>query len=245
VRVSVLLAIVMLLAAAAPAAAATRAGGAGDVLHLGSASAAGSIGAGGSPGPCNDNQYNLLNPAARWMSPLRWRFRQSSVPAGLNRADVLAIIKKSFRNVVNARNDCGLADRVSATQQYLGTTSRRPNVTRAGGCGTNDGYNTVGFGPLDGYYSGYTCIWWIGNEVIEADMKLDTDTAWALTMASCNAELMMEALVTHEVGHAYNLGHVAENNHGRLTMSVYIDQLCGNQEATLGLGDVRGLESMY
>ncbi|HUR17201.1 MAG TPA: hypothetical protein VMZ33_07930 [Candidatus Limnocylindrales bacterium] len=244
-RVSVLMAVVMLLAAAAPTSAAPRAGGVGDALTGGSGGAAGSVGASGSPGACNDNKYTKLNPAARWISTLEWRFRHSSVPAGLNSGEVLALIKKSFRNVVNARNDCGLADRVSATHQYLGTTSRRPNVTRAGGCGAADGYNTVGFGPLDGYYSGYTCIWWIGAEVVEADVRLDTDTDWALASNGCFGELMMEALVTHEVGHAYNLGHVAENNHGRLTMSVYIDQLCGNQEATLGLGDVLGLESMY
>ena len=244
-RVSVLLAVVMLLAAAAPTSATSRAASVGDLLAAGAVGAAGSVGAGGSPGPCNDNKYTKLNPAARWMSTLEWRFRQSSVPAGLNAADVLALIKKSFRNVVNARNDCGLADRVSATHRYLGTTSRRPNVTRAGGCGAADGFNTVGFGPLDGYYSGYTCIWWIGGEVVEADMRLDTDTDWALNANGCLGELRMEALVTHEVGHAYNLGHVSEVNHGRQTMSVYIDQLCGNQEATLGLGDIRGLESMY
>ena len=55
----------------------------------------------------------------------------------------------------------------------------------------------------------------------------------------------MEALVTHEVGHAYGLGHVGEANHGRQTMSTFIDGLCENQEATLGRGDVLGLRDLY
>ena len=56
---------------------------------------------------------------------------------------------------------------------------------------------------------------------------------------------MMESLVIHEVGHAYGLGHVSENRHGRLTMSGYIDGLCENQETTLGKGDMLGLESLH
>ena len=51
---------------------------------------------------------------------------------------MLDVIKKSFRNVVNSRNDCGMADQVSATQSYLGTTSRRPNVSADGAC-TDEG----------------------------------------------------------------------------------------------------------
>ena len=49
----------------------------------------------------------------------------------------------------------------------------------------------------------------------------------------------------YEAGHAFGLGHVGEPKHGRLTMSVFIDSLCENQEATLGFGDLRGLEALY
>jgi len=77
------------------------------------------------------------------------------------------------------------------------------------------------------------------------DMRLDPAQPWALSLAECSGELMMEALLTHEIGHAYGLGHVSENRHGRLTMSLYIDGLCENQEATLGKGDVLGLNALY
>jgi hypothetical protein len=194
---------------------------------------------------CRDSAYKFLGPSAAWRQSLRWSFRASSVPAGLSKTSVLAVIKKSFRNVTTSRNDCGMADQVSATSAYLGTTSRKPGVSGNGTCTGQDGHNVVGFGSMGGYYSGYTCIWWVGGEIVEMDMRLDTDTRWALTMSGCQGELMMEALVTHEVGHAFGLAHVSERKHGRQTMSVYIDDLCENQEATLGKGDVLGLQALY
>jgi hypothetical protein len=194
---------------------------------------------------CGDSAYKFLGPAAAWTQPLRWAFRASSTPAGLSSSAVLAEIKKAFRNVTTSRNDCGLADQVSATSTYLGATSRKPGVSSSGTCQGQDGYNVVGFGSLGGYYSGYTCIWWIGDEIVEMDMRLDTDTQWALSLSGCQGELVMESLVTHEVGHAFGLAHVSETKHGRQTMSVYIDDLCENQEATLGRGDVLGLQALY
>jgi len=198
----------------------------------------------GSPSPCADGKYNLLGPA-RWKQTLNWRFRSSSVPSRLSASGVLDVIKKSFRNVTTARNDCGRPDNVGATSHYAGTTARKPGVSADGVCTGADGQNVVGFAPLSGFYSGFTCIYWIGNEIVEMDMRLDSETRWALSAATCDGELRMEALVTHEVGHAFGLAHVGESRHGRLTMSTFIDGLCENQEATLGLGDMRGLEALY
>jgi hypothetical protein len=104
----------------------------------------------------------------------------------------------------------------------------------------------VAFAPLNGVFAGYTCIWWNGaNHIYEMDMRLDPAEPWAVSLSSCNGEVMLEALVTHEAGHAFGLGHVSENNHGRLTMSTFIDGFCENQEATLGRGDVLGLNALY
>jgi hypothetical protein len=237
-RISLILTVLALALVAAPSAAARPI--AGDAGRVGTA-----VGAGGSPSACSDKKYKFLGPGASWQSALDWRFRISSTPTGLNRQAVLNVLKQSFRNIVDSRNDCGMADQVGATQTYLGTTSRKPGVSADGACTGQDGHNVVGFGRLNGGFSGYTCIWWVGDEIVEADIRLDKLTPWALTEKSCNGELMLEGLMTHEVGHAYGLGHVGEANHGRLTMSTFIDRLCDNQEAVLGRGDVLGLRALY
>ena len=243
-RTLILLAALTLVAAATPTAVLGASAGGGTEFRPGAS--AYNVRTAASPPACSDNAYNFLGPSVSWNRTLGWRFRMESVPSSLNGGDVLAVIRKSFRNIVNSTNTCGLADQVSATHDYLGTTTRRPAIDSAGNCGSSDGRNVVGFGPLDSYYAGFTCIWWDGNgHIIEMDMKLDTNTAWALDFQSCSNVLMMEALVTHEVGHAYGLDHVSETQHGRLTMSRYIDGNCENQESKLGLGDVRGLRALY
>jgi len=238
-RIAVLMAAMVLALVSAPAAAARGSAG-------GHPQDARPVRAAASPAPCNDNAYKFLGPSARWTSTLSWRFRASSVPSSLRSGDVLKVIKKSFKNIVNARNDCGMADNVSATHSYLGTTPRKPAISAAGSCTGTDGHSVIGFAALDGYYAGYTCIWWDASaRIVEMDMRLDPAQPWALSLAECSNELMMEALLTHELGHGYGLGHVGENRHGRLTMSVYIDGLCENQEASLGRGDIQGLNALY
>ena len=242
--ISVAFGLATLTASAIPAS--TAGAGAGDKGLRPAAATGGSAGSGSSVSPCADGKYNFLAPSGtRWRHTLDWSFRAASVPSGLSTSGVLDVIKRAFSNVTGARNDCGRADSVSATSRYLGSTSLKPAVTSSGSCGQPDGHNVVGFAPLGGYYAGYTCIWWSNGSIVEADMRLDTGTRWALSSSGCSNELMMEALVTHEVGHAFGLAHVGEGSHGRLTMSVYIDGLCENQEATLGLGDMRGLEALY
>ena len=51
-------------------------------------------------------------------------------------------------------------------------------------------------------------------------------------------------MATHEFGHAFGLGHVAEGLHANLTMAPYILP-CQNSESRLGLGDLRGLQAEY
>jgi predicted Zn-dependent protease len=62
--------------------------------------------------------------------------------------------------------------------------------------------------------------------------------------SSCSNRYSIEAVATHEFGHAFGLAHVSETYHPSLTMSTVI-RSCQASESTLGLGDVRGLNALY
>jgi hypothetical protein len=191
-----------------------------------------------SPGPCQDNAFKLLG--GRWTKTYEWSFKKSSTPSGLNRKTVKNVLVRSFNNLVNANNDCGLPDNVSATHSFKGTTSRSPN------CNRRDGFNVVGFGRMSRGVLAVTCFWMSGGRIVEADMKINNRERWALSASSCSGDMpMLEATITHEAGHVFGLDHIGERRHGRLTMSPFIDGPCNNNEATLGWGDIRGLEQIY
>lgn len=201
--------------------------------------------AGGAAAPdaCRDTAYTRMGSA--WDRPWRWRFRAASTPDTLDPDAVEAVLRRAAANVVRGRNDCGRPDRVAAEARYAGRTSLLPGVTRAGRCGTQDGVNVVGFGRLPEGFAGITCVWSVSGRIIEADVRLARGIAWATSAAGCTDAALLEAVATHEVGHVFGLGHVGEDRHGRLTMSVRLDGVCSDAEATLGLGDLLGMEAIY
>jgi hypothetical protein len=204
-------------------------------LHV-AVQSTGSVGI--APPACQDGAFRTLG---AWQhATYKWSFKAASTPTGLNKSSVADKLRKSFGNVTHAKNDCGRGDKISATHRYLGTTTRSPS------CNAPDGHNVIGFGKLDAGVLAVTCYWISGTRIVEADMKITTRESWALSLASCHGDMpMLEATITHEAGHVFGLGHVGETKHGRLTMSPFLDGPCENNEATLGKGDMLGLESMY
>lgn len=193
--------------------------------------------------PCTDRARSFTG--GHWTDTYRWSFRASSTPSGITRGATERALKRAIANMTGAHNDCGRRDRVSATAIYQGRTDRRPAPTEEGGCGPRDDVNVVGFGELPDGIAGLTCVWSIGDRIIEADIKLDKRAKWATSLAGCAFESMVEAVATHEFGHVFGLGHVKEATHGRLTMSERLDGYCQMNEATLGAGDLLGLEELY
>ena len=104
----------------------------------------------------------------------------------------------------------------------------------------------VDFGDLASTDLGFTCWWTSGKYTVESDMKLNkVEYSWVVNIGgNCAAKYSVEAVATHEFGHAYGLEHVSEGLHGTLTMSPVILP-CQSSEKTLGLGDIRGLEALY
>ncbi len=184
---------------------------------------------------CRDDAYSLSG--YRWDRPLEWRFAEETVPDRYDVAIVLEIIRRSFDNVTGIFNDCGLPDRISAEAIYRGTAT-------GSACGEADDVNLIGFGRLRGNFLAVTCPWVFDDDTYaEIDIEIDRGTDWALG-DDCDDEYFLEAVITHEVGHAFGLGHVSERRHGELTMST-TGPVCDNEEASLGLGDVLGLEELY
>ena len=196
--------------------------------------------------PCTDKARSFNGDVKpHWQETVRWAFRARSTPANLGKRATARALVRAMANIVGAHNDCGRRDRVSATATFLGVTDRRPAPTENGACAQQDGVNVVGFGELPDGIAGLTCVWSIGDRIIEADIKLDKDARWATSLTGCDVQSLVEAVATHEFGHVYGLGHVREATHGRLTMSERLDGYCQNNESTLGLGDMLGLEALY
>jgi hypothetical protein len=200
--------------------------------------------ASGPLGPCKDGAYKLSS--SRWTTPMRWWFRASSTPKGVSRGDAEAAVRRAALNIVTGHNSCGLPDRISATEHYLGRTRTPTDVNGDSTCGKPDGKSVIGFGALNPLDMAITCWWTSGGRTVEADIKLNkANYAWVTRIRpGCALAWSVEAVATHEFGHAFGLAHVTEGLHGHLTMSPLIAP-CQSSESTLGLGDVRGLERTY
>jgi len=194
--------------------------------------------------PCKDGAYKLEG--TRWRSTFEWSFQAKSIPSGMNKSKVEGALIRAARNITWARNDCGLADKVDATQRYLGWAPAAPDITPVASCGAADGKNVIGFGTLPADYLAITCRWLRDGKIVEADVMINKAVFhWVVAIpGACRTEWSVEDVATHEFGHVFGLDHVSEALHPDLTMSPTILP-CQMGEATLGLGDIRGLEKLY
>ncbi len=208
--------------------------------------AAGETTSPGAQGPCGDGAKNLL--PYRIDGNLTWWFNAGSTPAANSVANVEESLKRAARNITRSKNSCGLADQVNVTQTYAGRTTVGAQIDADATCkATGNGKNSLGFGALPEGVLGLACVFYDGDgHVIEADIRLNAARDWyAQKPSSCSGRFSIEAVATHEFGHVFGLGHVAEGAHGNLTMSPQINGPCQSAEATLGRGDVLGLRAKY
>jgi hypothetical protein len=202
------------------------------------------------PGECRDAAY--ADWGYRVNSTLSYSFNRSSTPPELSADAAEAAIRKAGANITSTRNQCRMGDRVPATLTYAGNTVANANAD-GNSCTNRDGGSVVSFGDYTRGVLAVACTYFTGNpagydEVTEADVKVNrTSFNWTTRPGarSCKNKFDLEAVMTHERGHSFGLGHVDESRHGKLTMSPIINGPCQSSERTLGRGDVLGLEQKY
>jgi hypothetical protein len=127
--------------------------------------------------------------------------------------------------------------------KFAGQTTLRANVSNDGNCVDRDGINVVNWGDLPAGTLATTCTWYfpLFGEVMESDVKFNgVDHSWTIGVALCVGTFDVEAVMTHERGHTFGLGHVSESASPTMTMSPQIGE-CSDRERTLGYGDMLGL----
>ena len=195
------------------------------------------------PSACADSAYSAAS--SKWTKPYSWLFNAGSTPTNLSQTSAESALKTSFTNMVSGYNDCGKADAIEATHSYAGRTTSLPDISSSAACLARDTRSEVGFAALPSGMVGMACWWSLSGGMVEADIMFNKNIKWYLSKpSSCSSRWSLQAAAAHEIGHAFGLNHVAEADHGSLTMSPKINA-CQSAEVTLGLGDLRGLESLY
>lgn len=208
-------------------------------------------------GECDDTLYNLSGYI--YDGRHDWWLRTSSIPGYLNQTNVTTAFRNGITHITHEDNNCGQPDNVSATSNYLGSTSTQANfVNGTSNCGTYDGKNVVDFGSMGtGGPFAYTCNNRSGGRIVESDIRFNTDKGQIFVAnpgPSCQAKYDLESIMTHERGHTYGLNHVpcdetgcpnpGDDTHSQLTMFPIVFA-CDTRQRSLGNGDMRGLEIMY
>ncbi|WP_426243897.1 matrixin family metalloprotease [Nocardioides sp. LHG3406-4] len=195
---------------------------------------------------CKDAQFNSGGHA--WAAPLTWTFRAKSTPSHLRKARALRDLKAGAANISAARNDCGLARVATVGSSYAGASNQSPDIHVVGNnisCGDYNTANAVDFGRLPRGIYGWTCFWWNSDgQMVAADMRVSNSPAVVSRVPKgCRSRFDLQAIATHEWGHAFGLGHVSAVNRN-LTMPPLLIS-CSDDQRTLGLGDYMGIEALY
>ena len=195
-------------------------------------------------GECSDTAYNLHG--WRWYWTYLWYFKQDTTPEGLSAANVASALEGGTQSITAARNTCGMADNIPATQQYGGSTTTWANINPSG-CLASDGVNVTDFAGGPSGVLAQTCTWENSPGTAGSSDARFNDALFDWMpdgSGTCGGRYVIRSVAAHERGHTFGIAHVGEGTHGNLTMSEVIGP-CSDQEYWFGRGDVLGLRARY
>jgi len=136
--------------------------------------------------------------------------------------------------VIMASTDTWDKETSASVFSYKGTTRRN--------AGTYDGYNVVSWGSYKSGVIAVTYIWYVGDQIIESDTRMNSIFKWSLTGEA--KKMDVQNIMTHEFGHWAGLADLYDDEDYWLTMYGY-SGYGETYKRTLGLGDINGLEAVY
>lgn len=182
----------------------------------------------GPVGECDDPTFKPLG--VRWEAasiPVLWRLDLRSVPDYLEVEKTKLTVRAAHRVWPQSQTTCSDDDKNEFRYNYIGHTAKNPKYDKT---------NIVDFGalPMSALAQNYT--WYVGKEIVEVDLRLNSGYKWTNVEGVDRYQVMN--VVTHELGHQMGLDDLSDPHDG-LTMYGLIDRGELNK-TTLGFGDLKG-----
>lgn len=187
------------------------------------------------PSSCTNTTSTRLG--FRWTTAVTWSYN----PSG-QKVSGAATIRSGADAWTGAIAACGRKVTTAAAERLAGTTTQASGVTAAGGCGKSSGASVVGWGSLPSGTLAVTCVWSRSGVAVEVDQRYTTGQQWNVAATCSGARFDLRGVATHEWGHAFGLGHTAQNS--GLVMKP-ASTTCETGQRALGLGDLMGIDALY
>lgn len=187
------------------------------------------------PSSCTNKTFSKLG--FKWAAPVKWSYN----PAG-QKTTGAASIRAGADAWTGTIASCGKTVTSAAGESLVGNTTKATGVSATGGCGASSGASVVGWGSLPSGTLAVTCVWSRSGVAVEVDQRYTTGQQWYVGPTCSGARFDLRGVATHEWGHAFGLGHTAQNS--GLVMKP-ASTTCEMGQRTLGLGDVLGIDAVY
>ncbi len=185
---------------------------------------------------CSSTDYVISG--WRWPSVYNWYYNSTN-----QQASSLGALQAAAAAWTGTITVCGSTVLSSAGQNYVAATSTSPNITSSATCGTRDSTNVTGWGALPSGTLAVTCTWYNSfGDALESDQRYSTGYSWSSASSCTGSNYDVRGVATHEFGHTYGLGHVAQST--GLVMKP-ASSTCETAQRTLGRGDQLGIDWLY